>query len=297
MPFSKAKQIVLPAGLLADLDWREQELIGSQESFILWHLDFAFPNTHFSPHDFLQLQSQLIAIEHFCQTIWSRFEKNTVGVILYQGAADFSKIFPKEIWLEPFLEWLDLLRKNVSDEHKLKESSSAWIAHYYELYAAQLFAELMQRLLVFLPETCAALLLIEVKEPLSFLAQKISLERFESFVLLDLNKQQLPFLHQNASLGICLPSDAHFDPKMLAQMNTSLASLKQNQVDFRCIPESKLNHFWNGLDAILVFSRTLSIQGKRQLLGFCATGGNIVIEGESLYFPQEISMANFLQIF
>lgn len=295
MPFSKAKQIILPAGLSEDLNWKEQELIGAQESSILWHLDFSFSNMHFSPQDSLKLQTQFIAMEHFSKKIWSRFEKNTSGVVLYQGATDFSRIFPKVLWLEPFLNWLNLFKKNISDEHELKTSPNGLLEHYYELYATQLFAELMQRLVVFLPETCSALLLIEVKEPLSLLAQKFSLEWFESFVLLDLQKQQLPFLNQNAVLGICLPADSHCDQKTLMQIESTLTILKQKQVDFRCIPESKLNHFWNGLDTILVFSRTLSTQGKRQLLGFCATGGSVVVEGESLYLPQESFLSDFLQ--
>lgn len=295
MPFSKTKQIILPAGLSDDLNWKEQELIGSQESSILWYLDFSFPNMRFSPQDSLKLQAQFIAMEYFSKKIWSKFEKNTSGVILYQGTTDFSRIFPKELWLEPFLNWLELLKKNVSDEHELKTSSNGLLEHYYELYATQLFAELIQRLAVFLPEACSALLLIEVKDSLSCLAQKFSLERFESFVLLDLKKQQLPFLNQNAVLGICLPSDSHCDQRTLMQMDSILTALKQKRVDFRCIPESKLNHFWNGLDTILVFSRTISVQGKRQLLGFCATGGTVVIEGESLCLPQESFLSDFLQ--
>ncbi|HEV3270313.1 MAG TPA: hypothetical protein VGZ69_06675 [Candidatus Rhabdochlamydia sp.] len=292
MLFSKAKQIILPAGLSADLDWKAQELLAFQESSILWHLDFSFSSMHFSPQDFLKNQSQLVAIEHFCQRIWSGFKENTAGVVLYEGTTDFSRIFPKELWLESFLNWLDLFIQDA--EHELKASS---LDYYYELYAAKLFAEVMQRLLVFLPEECVALLLVEVKEPLAFLAQKLSLEWFESFVLLDLKKNQLPFLNQKARLGVCLPSDSHCDQEMLAQINVVLNHLKQKQIDFRCIPESKLNHFWNGLDTILVFSKTLSNQGKRQLQGFCATGGGVVIEGQSLCLPQEVSMLDFLQIF
>lgn len=286
MPFSKAKKIILPAGLSADLNWKTQEHLALQESSILWYLDFSFSMMHFSPHDFLKNQSHLIAIEHFCQTIWKAFKKNTSGVILYEGGADFSKIFPKKLWLESFLK-----------RYELKESSSSSLDYYYELYAAKLFAEVMQRLLVFLPEECVALLLIEVKEPLAFLAQKLSLEWFESFILLDLKKNQLPFLNEKARLGICLPPDSHCGQEMLAQINTVLNDLKQKQVDFRCIPEAKLNHFWNGLDAILVFSSTLSNEGKRQLLGFSAAGGRVLVEGESLCLPQEMSMLDFLQIF
>lgn len=295
MPFSKTKQIILPAGLSADLDWKTQELLAFQDASILWHLDFS--TMYFSPQDFLKSQSQLLAIEHFSQTIWNNFKKNTAGVILYRGATDFSRIFPKELWLESFLDWLGLFIQKAAEEHELKMASSSSLEHYYELYAAKLFAEVMQRLLIFLPEECVALLLIEVKEPLSFLAQKVSLEQFESFVLLDLKKNQLPFLNQKARLGICFPSDSHCDQKTLTQINSVFMRLQQNQIDFRCIPESKLNHFWNGLDSILVFSRTLSNQGKRQLQGFCATGGKVIIEGKSLDLPQEISMSDFLQVF
>jgi hypothetical protein len=79
MPFSKAKQIILPAGLSADLDWKAQELLAFQESSVLWHLDFSFSSMHFSPQDFLKNQSYLIAIEHFGRTIWNDFKKNTTG--------------------------------------------------------------------------------------------------------------------------------------------------------------------------------------------------------------------------
>lgn len=294
MPFSKAKHIVLPAGLSADLDWKTQRLLAFQKASVLWQLDFSFSNMHFSPQDFLKSQSQLLAIEHFCRTIWNDFKKNTAGVVLYQGATDFSKMFPKELWFESFLQWLDLFIQNTADGHELKEDSSSHLEHYYELYAAKLFAEVMQRLLVFLPEECIPLLLIEVTEPLSFLAQKFSLEYFESFVLLDLQKNQLPFLHQQARLGICLPPDSHCDQKTLSQIHSIFMHLKRKQIDFRCIPESKLNHFWNGLDSILVFSRTLSNQGIRQLQGFCATGGRVIVEGKSLSLPQEVAMVDFL---
>lgn len=283
MPFSKARKIVLPSGLSADLDWKTQKDLALQESSILWHLDFSCFNMRFSPQDFLKNQSHLIAIEHFCQTIWSDFKKNTAGVILYEGKADFSRIFPKDLWLESFLK-----------RYELKEAFHSSLDYYYELYAAKLFAEVMQRLLVFLPEECFALLLIEIEEPLLLLAQKLSLEWFESFILLDLKRNQLPFLNQKARLGICLPS--HCDQEILAQISTIFNHLRQKQIDFRCIPEAKLNHFWNGLDTILAFSSTLSSQGKRQLMGFSAAGGRVVIEGKSLCFPQEIPMLDFLQI-
>ena len=51
------------------------------------------------------------------------------------------------------------------------------------------------------------------------------------------------------------------------------------------------------MDAILVFSSTISNEGKRQLLGFSAAGGRVLVEGESLCLPQEMSMLDFLQIF
>ncbi|MDR2539673.1 MAG: hypothetical protein LBC45_03605 [Chlamydiales bacterium] len=297
MSFSKAKHMILPAGLSADLDWKKQKSLAFQESSILWHLDFSFSTTHFSPQDFLKSQSQLLAIEHFCRVIWNDCKKITAGVILYQGTTDFSRIFPKELWLESFFKWMDPFIKNAAQGHELKEASPIYLEHYYELYAAKLFAEVMQRLFAFLPEECVTLLLIEVKESLSFLAQKFSLEYFEPFVLLDLRKNQLPFLNQKARLGICLPPDSYCDQKILTQIHSVFIRLQQKQIDFRCIPEAKLNHFWNGLDSILVFSRTLSNQGKRQLLGFCATGGRVVIEGDSLCLPQEISLLDFLQIF
>jgi hypothetical protein len=68
-------------------------------------------------------------------------------------------------------------------------------------------------------------------------------------------------------------------------------------MSFRVIPESKLNYFWHGLDTILAFTKTVSIQGKRQLLGFCAAGGHVVVEGEKLYLPNETPIEEFLQVF
>ena len=287
--FPQATQVILPADLSANLNWKELEVVGDKPPSVLWYLDFSFQTTRFSPHSSMILQSQIVAVEHFCQTIWNLFKANTAGVILYQGTTDFSSIFPRELWSESFLQWLEHLVKGPLQEECILE-------HYYELYTTQLFAELMQRLLAFLPEDCPALLLIEASESLAFLAQKFSLERFESFILLDPERRELPFLQQCASLGICLPADLHCDQKTLKQINSTLAKLQERHMPFRFIPESKLHHFWNGLDEILVFSKTLSIQGKRQLLGFCATGGRVIVEGEALCLPQEISLENFLQI-
>lgn len=286
--FSQAKQIILPSGLSDDLNWKEQELIGTKEPLVLWYLDFSFQTLRFSPCDSIILQSQILAMEHFSQTIWPSFRENTAGVVLYQGKTDFSAIFPKELWLEFFIQWRKQLGQDSLTQHE---------EYYYDLYATQLFAELMQRLLAILPETCPALLLLEEKEPLALLAQKFSLERFESFFLLNLEKKELSFLQQNACLGVCLPLDLHCTPKTLAKITSTLATLQEKKIAFRVIPESKLHHFWNGLDAILVFTETLSAQGKRQLLGFCATDGCVVIQGESLSLPYEISIEKFLQIF
>lgn len=285
---SQAKQITLPSSLSDNLNWKEQELIGMKEPLVLWHLDFSFQTLRFSPCDSMILQSQILAMEHFSQTIWPSFRENTAGVILYQGKTDFSTIFPKELWSESFMQWIEQLAQDslTQDEE-----------HYYDLYTTQLFAELMQKMLAVLPETCPVLLLLEEKEPIALLAQKFSLERFESFSLLNLEKKELPFLQQNACLGVCLPPDSHCDHKTLAKITSILAILKDKRIAFRVIPESKLNYFWNGLDAILIFTETLSVQGKRQLLGFCATGGCVVTQGKSLSLPYEISVEKFLQVF
>ena len=59
------------------------------------------------------------------------------------------------------------------------------------------------------------------------------------------------------------------------------------------IEELFLTESWEGVDRLYVLSEATTSQGKRKLLGFCAAGGTVIVEGESLGLPNEVLVKNF----
>ena len=68
--------IKLDASLAADLKWS----IDPKSNQIMWELDFNF-KTLSLPH----LSTYQLAVKHFSETVWERYQNETIGVILYRG--------------------------------------------------------------------------------------------------------------------------------------------------------------------------------------------------------------------
>lgn len=108
--------------------------------------------------------------------------------------------------------------------------------------------------------------------------QLLSKERFEYF--------DLPTDDSNATLAVCMPREEVCTDLILSKLDSLFASLKE---PFRVIEETFLTESWEGVDQIHVISEAVTLHGKRKLMGFCAAGGLVIVEGAPLGLPNEIS--------
>jgi hypothetical protein len=306
MDWSNAVLLRLPAQLNDDLDWsKEREFaaqIASSGKSIFWEMDLGLSPFQFTPENSAAFFSFSLALEEFTAKIWPEFQKQTFGVALYRGGAPSPKNFPLTSWESGFLDW--------SSEFKTVDLESS----FYDLYCMQMLGEYLHRLISFLPETVLPFALFDVsliRSP-GKIAQLFSKNRFEH-VQLALKGAKCPFAGicwgegQNAqgilsevqsikesisepSLGLYFPKDPHIDRLFIQQLDSLISQFNEKQIPFRIISEEKLTEEWDGIDHLIVPSQAISGQGRRKLLGFIATGGNVTnFEGASFTFPGRIS--------
>ncbi len=255
--------IRIPAQPHELLDWQKQkeEALKAIESGrqIVWEFDLGLNAPYFPLEDELRYQSLSLAMSGFTNEIWPQFQEKTAGAILFRGSADFSHFFQ---WSEKQeANW------NIWKEGRLSEEG-----HLRRLFCAEAFAAYFQMLAHKLPDELPLTLELDVR-PIGTLAQTyhlLSPERFEHFLL---EIEGLPETAKEANIGICFPQDALCSQDVLNRLDLLFASLK---IPHRVVYESTLSEQWEGLDTLYVFPDSLSVQGKRKLMGFSAAGGLVI---------------------
>lgn len=137
------------------------------------------------------------------------------------------------------------------------------------LESATIFGNYLHRLASFLPDEVTPYALFEDHAGFTAgeAAQLLSQERFAHV--------SLSLVPSEEVTGVLLPPDDLCSPHFLEK----LTELLTTNSSLRVIPERRLNELWNGLDELIVFEELLTVQGKRQLLGFEAAGGKIRSRG------------------
>jgi len=324
---ANAVLITLSASADADLIWEKErayaEKVAEEGKLILWELDFGLSLKKIDAADSSLFYSYGIAVDEFVNTLWRELKDSSIGVIIYRGDAHFSHKFAwNEEHKEYFLEKLNSHDSKEEIQAIIESNGDRWSESLegnkaFELFAADVFAEYYQRLVSYLPDTVMAFALLDVSEQpsLAFLSQLLSKERFQH-ILLGLKRSAIPAGHLNweegsclggwigqnspyfstvseVSLGLCLPPDEAFSDEVYGALNELLHELKEARIPYRIIPESLLTEAWDGIDDIIVFTSTVTVQRKRRLQGFCAAGGRVVCIGESLNLASEIVYEEF----
>ncbi len=112
-----AVTLSLDASLHSSLAWEDvreyARALKERGLLILWELDLGlFSHLLLPLGDTLQLKAFGFALDHFYQTVWTEFKKETLGVSLYRGSLDFSVNFPWTADLrDRFQKWLQGLFK------------------------------------------------------------------------------------------------------------------------------------------------------------------------------------------
>jgi hypothetical protein len=190
--------------------------------------------------------------------------------------------------------------------------------HLLNLFCRDLTVDYLNLLTGPISETIPLFLLIECeKEPPVFLAELLAKNRFQNYVLATkggaLPIQGLAFQDERdsfgfisseeflfrkkraAKIGFCLPE--HFDDfKVRETVNEVFLTLNGSQIDYRVIPEADLISDWQGLDSLIVFSKTVTKEGLRALKGFQASLGQVITVGDPLGLTEEISFKKWVEL-
>lgn len=302
---------------------------------IFWDLDLGlFENLREPLTNEAQYRALCLALDHFRQSLWKEFHASTFGLCLYSGTSIFSESFQWDRQqLDNLRGWL---KDHFSSADELSKEIKISIPQIQEILPSHLATTLLGRqlleafcrsacvsyldfLLGSLPDAAAAFVFLDtspIKSPLHY-AQLVNQELFERFFLginhplffheqlgwgygsaagyLSDKKEPIQDL-QEITIGICWPTLDIIKPSAFTRLSETLKTLASRNIYFRLVPESRLTAEWDGLDDLIVDPATLSAQGKRKLLGFCAAGGTVITLGDNtLNLPQENSFDNFLK--
>lgn len=267
----------------SDLNWKDaierSKKYISTDKWILWNLNLGlFQELNFPLSNEMQFRSIALTLDHFIETIWKPFSLKTLGVILYQGAADFRDIPLEEDEERP----LDLRAQRL----------------FYRDIALNYLNDLIDRL----PQSLEPFILLDaqnVQEPLA-LAELLYEDDFEKMHIAIKNSilpihglvwkvgesvtgyishQQMQISEpKETHIGVCLPPPGSLWQEAL---NQTLVALNQSKTPYRLILEKNIAAEWDGLEKIFVVGELLSESGRRMLKGFEAAGGMIEDVGKS----------------
>ncbi len=247
--------IELSARSQEKIDWKEAIAKASNASGqIFWVFDLGLEDPAFPIDDEMRLHELSLALKHFSETLFPRFEEKTVGAALYRGPLDLGGRQQKEelpLYLDTYAAYFQLLA------HKLPDSLSIFI-----LFDA-----------TGIPRT----------EALSLLSK----DRFSHFELgvkgLASASWCLAWEGENltlseAKVGVVLPQE--YDAAEFEQL---LQELDANATTYRVVSEAFMTEEWDGLETMI--SPPLSARGNRMLKGFLASGGQVEIRGRGIRTP------------
>ena len=269
--------IELPCRIHSDLSWVEPKqkalLALERGEKIFWHFDLGLSDPYFPLEDELIFQSLSLALKHFTKEFWPAFEKITEGACFYQGSADFSSYF---VWSEKQqMNWAEWKEKRPQGKEK----------HLLRLFCADAFSFYFQMLTHSLPDELPVTLILDGEGcgTLAETLQLVSKERFEYFLI---ELRGMP-VSEKPSIALCFPPEAQCDEKILSTLDEMLLLLEQ---PIRVAAEPFLTEQWEGVEYLYVLSDALTQMGKRKLIGFCAAGGTVIVEGTPIGLSQEIGI-------
>lgn len=290
--------ITLPSQIHEDLQWEKElqraEKMIEQRAWILWNLDFGIDQQEFDFEDELTFYSLQIAVDHFTKEVWPHFKAKTLGASLYRGTIDLSSGF---LWTQNQEENFEKWKK----ERKRKEQylfCTEVLIHYLRLFSHRI------------PDEIPLFAFLDASDyPLARSSFVLSQERWEHFFVISdgaltsmgwntdaystgwMGERNIPEQMEEEKVGVCLPADEHFK---VSYMEKLFDQLLDTRIPFRIVCEAFISEMWDGLDFILIPKGPIQEIPKRMLEGFCAAGGCVVFEEESLGLSSELSLGEFM---
>lgn len=283
-------KINLDGRVSSTLDWNEADEKAqkySEQGFqLFWNLDLGLFNRLKQPlSNQMQFLSLLLSIEHFQNTLWKKYQDQTLGICLYQGSTHFAEqLFWDEQLKNNYLTWG---RKALGEQF---EETHLFLKN---LFARDAIAEYLTLIVNRFSDSMRFFIVLDNRPQLSLAmeAQLIHREKFDR-IHIRITNNRLPTLsnYDDATIGLCLPCCNIVDLAFLNKLESILENLLNKKMVFRLVPEAMLINEWDGLDYLIVEPSCLSTQGRRKLQGFCAAGGTLVSLGDLLGLPNEISI-------
>lgn len=200
-----AVRIFLDGKIQANLSWKEEQKAAEayikQGLRIFWEIDLGLPAS--LPHALsnrTQFLSLSLSLEHFRDTLWRKFRKETVGVCLYRGSLDLSLNYPwddeQELnlqeWLKDYVEDIESLSKVTHIEAldfasltSAKLSTSRIGRDLLRLFAHDVIGEYLGLLASNIPDNLPLFLLFDAShiQDAFLVIQLLSKERYPRFII------------------------------------------------------------------------------------------------------------------
>lgn len=301
---SEVIQIPIDASVTSDIVWdieqKRAEQAAQEGKKIVWDFDFGCTNPQgFRLQDPLQWNTSRLAMEYFVGSIWPKYEKETLGVSLYRGTIDWiHHLYWDEAQKEHFYRWKKISRISGASSSSLDQiSHTVETRHVLCLYASEQLANYLHSLGSYLPEEVTRLATFTPNQYTSIwrAAQALSRERFPH-ILIDIMYAPISSLHNSQnSIALCLPQDQYLNEEIGEIWESLYRGLEKKSIPFRVIPETFLAEDWSGLEKIIVLTNSLSEFGKRQLLGFAISGGQIISSGGLLDIANTVAWEKWIE--
>lgn len=286
----------------ADLSWDKERMLahhyGNLGYKILWKMELGLFSSLESPLSHpVQFKTLRFSLEHFVSALYKEFQKESLGISLYEGSIDFTLGFPWE---------LDPKKQGDSQQQRLfcRDACLDFIelllpALPVELQAFALFdspkdlssAELLQ---LFSPERFEHIRCVVRNKPKGLCA--LAWEKGESGVgfwgkdLENFQKKELP------TAALCMPPSEQISAEQVEMFDHLLQKLERQKRDYRVISEDFLTTQWAGVDELFCVSEAVSDLGFRKLQGFCAAGGSVFSYGRPLSLPDESNLPFYTEV-
>jgi len=285
--------IRLPATPSDDLDWSEQRSQANFQNSISWYLDLGLFNRLEQPlANQTQFLSLTLALHQFRDTLWQEFQHKTEKVYIYRGPLDWERAFKGSSehtsllknWIadifsstDQFIQETDIVVKDFSQVNFSDLNQTPKGQFLRSLYWRDTAADYLQLLAANISDEIPLALHMD-GSMISDSMQAAQLMASDTFNRYQITTTDLPFrLNPEAPIGIYLPTSRNRLPNIHASFQSLFNGLNQENLDYRLISEEQLIYSWDGLDILYAVDSALSFEAKRQIKGFEAAGGTVIL--------------------
>lgn len=268
---------------------------------LVFEIDLGFSEDRVHLRDPASFFSRGIGISQFEERVYKRYKEEISAIILYRGKGLFQL---DEALRVDFLEWAkDLFGVEEPTQQMLRLFSMELFMQYLHRVSASLIDDVpLVALFDFadcLRPSYQAELLSQSFFPYILPGVKNALLSFKGFGWEGFgnlgyigHKAILPVEKEAPTLGIVMPEMGAMPYDLFDEI---IACLHEKNISYCIFPESLITDNWHGLDHILVFSESVTSEGRRMLQGFNAAAGQVITVGDSLGLLEEIDSQEFIR--